>query len=158
MSSTYVTPAGVASRGRRSRGLTGFLGLGAALAGVTAVGAAVAISLIPVQAPASAPALTRPAIDDSRSYIGSEDTHRLFLAPETSMGFWDYIDTRPAVPATGARESYKGYADARPSVAARPAMPASLGHGDFTLARSVAADVVPFDEQRTVGLGRRDSR
>jgi hypothetical protein len=66
MSSTYVKPTGITQTVRRSLRRPGFLGLGAALAGVTAVGAAAVIYFSPAQAPAvpAAPpaALSWPAI------------------------------------------------------------------------------------------------
>ena len=59
MSSTFVKPTGITQPVCRSRRGPGFLGLGAALAGVTAVGAAVALFLLPAAAPTTAPEIGR---------------------------------------------------------------------------------------------------
>jgi hypothetical protein len=114
MSSTYAKPTVVRPAVGRSQRRSGLLGLGAVLAGVTAVGAAVTIFLIPAEAPPTAPAVPLPAMD-------------------ASFGFWDYIDTRPAVSRSDTSMGFWDVIDTRPAVRELPAMPASMGHWDFTL-------------------------
>jgi hypothetical protein len=51
------------------------------------------------------------------------------------MGFWDHVDTRPAISRS---ETSMGFWDfvtvpTRPEPAALPPMPRSMGHWDFTL-------------------------
>ena len=143
MSSTYVKPASIPQVIRPSRS-PGFLGLGAALVGVTAVGAAVAIFLAPA-APRALPAMdaslgyadiidTRPAISaiGSQGYWDYVDARPAVSAYETSLGYADVIDTRPAVSQLDASQGYWDVVDARPAVAAGST---SLGFWDVADAR-----------------------
>ena len=135
MSSTYVKPTIARRVVRPPRRRSGLLGLGAVLAGVTAVGAAVAIFLLPTAAPTSAPAIPLPAMDASMGYSDHVDTRPAISRSDTSMGFWDQVDARPAVSRSNTSMGFWDFVTVptRPEPAALRPMPRSMGHWDFTL-------------------------
>jgi hypothetical protein len=137
VSTTYAKTAQIQQAAARSPRLRpGVLGLGAALAGVTAVGAAVAIFL----APAAPRAL--PAMDASLGY--AVDARPAVSSLDASQGYWDVVDARPAVSAAGATSlGFWDMIDARPAVRELPAMPTSLGHWDFTAPASAVRPPMP---------------
>jgi hypothetical protein len=155
MSTTYVKPASLPQVVSPFRG-RGLLGLGAALAGVTAVGAAIAIFLAPA-APRALPAMdaslgyhdvidTRPAVsrlESSQGYWDVVDARPAISRFETSMGYADVIDTRPAVSRFESSQGYWDVIDARPAVRELPAMPSSLGHWEFSTPKAVARPPMP---------------
>ena len=154
MSTTYIDTAELQQTARSPRVRPGVLGLGAALAGLTAVGAAVAIFLAPA-APRALPAMdaslgyavdTRPAIshlDASQGYWDIIDSRPAVSMADTSLGYADMIDTRPAVSHLDASQGYWDAIDARPAVRELPAMPTSLGHWDFTAPAAAARPAMP---------------
>ena len=97
MSSTHADSSIIHPAGGRTQRRSGVLGLGTVLAGVAAVGAAVAILLIPAEAPSAAPAIPLPAMEASLGFWDVIDTRPAVSRSDTNMGFWDVIDTRPAV-------------------------------------------------------------
>jgi hypothetical protein len=102
MSTTYIKPANVLQIKRPSHIRRNVFGLVGAVAGVAAVGAAVAIFLAP-PAPRSLPAM------------------------DASLGYHDVVDTRPTISSVDASQSYVGYESTHHAVsqpAARPVVPA----------------------------------
>jgi secreted PhoX family phosphatase len=151
MSSTYVKPASIGQVNRPSRRRAGLIGLGAVVAGVTAVGAAVAIFL----APAEVPALPAPrsavavpaspiqayAVEGTQGYEwrvkSAADRYAVAEGPfgyETVGGdvrsaptiavLGPHIDSQTAVESGDVNRGYWALVGARP--------PSSFGHLDVT--------------------------
>jgi hypothetical protein len=95
-------------------------------------------------------------IEAPRIQIGQTAVIRTAERPamDASMGYWDVVDTRPAVSVQqGSLEDVRAEI-ATLTAAARPAMPASMGHWEFTLAKPGMADTTPFDEQHELAAAR----
>jgi len=121
-----LAPASAGQLRRVRRRTRAGLTIGMAIAGVAAV--AIVLSATPLLRPTPT---ALPAMDAGMGFWDRIDTRPAVSRSDTSMGFWDRIDTRPAVSRSDMSMGFWDYIDTRPAVRELPAMPASLGYWDF---------------------------